>query len=225
MSSINFKCIGSGRVLAYLRNDLTKATRSLFIIGPWLDDYFAQAMTRAAPVNIEVRLLVRGKKNVDPVAWEHTQQAICIFRNHWIELKTRHLDLLHAKVICIDGEIVYVGSANWYQFSLEKSKEIVLRLPVREMANLKEELENLWELGIELDAMIEIPQANISQDRLNRVEPQKVGTGTNQEILDQLDALALQTLNENPTAWVKGKKVQKKTANWRPISSNDRKRF
>jgi len=224
MSSISFKCIGSGRILAYLRGDLDKATKSLLIIGPWLDDYFAQVMI-AAPANIDVRVLVRGRENVDPTGWQRTQHAISTFKSHWNDFQARYLDLLHAKVICIDDQIVYLGSANWYQFSLEKSKEIVLRLPINEMANLSEELESLWECGSDLNSLIEADHAGTSLDIPHHKEPNKMSPEVNQEIHDQLDALALKTLKENPTAWVKGKKSQKKTTNWGPASSRDRKRF
>lgn len=224
MSSINFKCIGSGRVLAYLRNDLAEANRSLLIIGPWLDDYFAQEITKVAHTNIDARVLVRGVENVEPAAWERTQQAVFTFRNHWKVFQARHLNLLHAKVICIDGKIAYLGSANWYRFSLEKSKEIVLRLPVSEMENLEEELETLWEYGTDLDAMIKIPPSSIQLGE-NAPTEQTSKPEKNQEIRDPLDALALKTLKENPTAWVKGKKPTKRATNWRPVSSNDRKRL
>ena len=225
MSSINSKCIGSGRVLAYLRNDLAKATRSILIIGPWLDDYFAQEIIRVAPENIEARVLVRGEKNVEPAAWERTQRAMFTFRNHWKVFQARQLGLVHAKVICIDGQIAYLGSANWYRFSLEKAKEIVLRLPVNEMENLEEELENLWECGSDLNLSIKTSQINIPRAGPISAEPEKIGPEICQEIHDPLDALALKTLRENPTAWVKGKKTQKKMSNWRPASSKDRKRF
>lgn len=225
MSSISSKCIGSGRVLAYLRNDLAKATRSILIIGPWLDDYFAQEIIRVAPENIEARVLVRGEKNVEPRAWIGTQQAIFTFRNHWKAFQARQLGLVHAKVICIDGQIAYLGSANWYRFSLEKAKEIVLRLPINEMENLEEELENLWECGTDLNLSIKTSETNIPRAGLTSAKPAIMGPEMSQEIHDPLDALALKTLRENPTAWIKGKKPQKKTSNWRPASSKDRKRL
>jgi phosphatidylserine/phosphatidylglycerophosphate/cardiolipin synthase-like enzyme len=225
MSSISSKCIGSGRVLAYLRNDLAKATRSILIIGPWLDDYFAQEIIRVAPENIEARVLVRGEKNVEPRAWIGTQQAMFTFRNHWKVFQARQLGLIHAKVICIDGQITYLGSANWYRFSLEKAKEIVLRLPINEMENLEEELENLWECGTDLNLSIKTSETNIPRAGLTSAKPAIMGPEMSQEIHDPLDALALKTLRENPTAWVKGKKPQKKTSNWRPASSKDRKRL
>ena len=225
MSSISSKCIGSGRVLAYLRNDLAKATRSILIIGPWLDDYFAQEIIRVAPENIETRVLIRDEKNVEPRAWIGTQQAMFTFRNHWKVFQARQLGLVHAKVICIDGQITYLGSANWYRFSLEKAKEIVLRLPINEMENLEEELENLWECGTDLNLSIKTSETNIPRAGLTSAKPAIMGPEMSQEIHDPLDALALKTLRENPTAWVKGKKPQKKTSNWRPASSKDRKRL
>ena len=98
MSSISSKCIGSGRVLAYLRNDLAKATRSLLIIGPWLDDYFAQAIIGVAPANIEARVLVRGKENVELAAWERTQRALFAFRHHWCQWRRKIVQLWRDKI-------------------------------------------------------------------------------------------------------------------------------
>jgi len=37
------------------------------------------------------------------------------------------LATLHAKVVIVDERILYCGSANWYRYSLEESREIVLR--------------------------------------------------------------------------------------------------
>jgi hypothetical protein len=118
-----------------------------------------------------------------------------------------------------------LGSANWYRFSLEKAKEIVLRLPINEMENLEEELENLWECGTDLNLSIKTSETNIPRAGLTSAKPAIMGPEMSQEIHDPLDALALKTLRENPTAWVKGKKPQKKTSNWRPASSKDRKRL
>jgi phosphatidylserine/phosphatidylglycerophosphate/cardiolipin synthase-like enzyme len=190
-----------------------------------LDDYFAQAVVRVAPADIKARVLVRGEENVEPAAWERTQQAMITFRNHWISFQGRHLDLLHAKVICIDGKIAYLGSANWYRFSLEKSKEIVLRLPMNEMEDLEEQMEELWECGIDLNILNKAPQTSIQREESTPAKPTALRHEMNQEIHDPLDALALKTLKENPTAWVKGKKPQKKPTNWRPVSSNNRKRL
>ncbi|MGD0951054.1 MAG: phospholipase D-like domain-containing protein [Methanotrichaceae archaeon] len=222
MSSINFKCIGPGKVLAYLRNDLPKATRSIFIVGPWLDDYFAREIIRAAPENIEVRVLVRGRENVEPAAWERTQLAMSTFKSHWKGLQARHLDLLHAKVICIDGLIAYVGSANWYYFSLERSQEIVLRLPLNDAENLDDELERLWEAGSSLEVLIETSQEVRQHDNLPPIIPSPRGPEAIQEIPDRLDVLAATVLRKNPKAWVVGKKFQKRT-NWRAVSRKNRK--
>jgi phosphatidylserine/phosphatidylglycerophosphate/cardiolipin synthase-like enzyme len=48
-------------------------------------------------------------------------------------------------VIVIDDEIGYCGSANWYRYSLEESREIVLRGPVASAQGLLDEVQLIWD--------------------------------------------------------------------------------
>jgi hypothetical protein len=68
MSSEKFKCVGPGEVLAFLRADLRRATKSLLIIGPWLDDYFAEQVIKPASRDLGVRVLVRPETEADALA-------------------------------------------------------------------------------------------------------------------------------------------------------------
>jgi phosphatidylserine/phosphatidylglycerophosphate/cardiolipin synthase-like enzyme len=64
----------------------------------------------------------------------------------------RVLRTLHAKLIIIDEDIAYCGSANWYRYSLETSQEVLLRGPVAEASGLLDLAEQLWQTAIPLAA-------------------------------------------------------------------------
>lgn len=188
MSSSSFTCIGSGSVLGYLRADLRKAKDTLSIVGPWLDDYFASEVVKVAPNNLSVTAIVRPEDQMTPEAWDRTQAALSAFSDHWTEFEARSLDKLHAKVLCIDGLISYVGSANWYKYSLEKSYEIVLRGPLEEINGLDAELESLWKRG-----------NGLKIQRLSDTKKLKVNKGIDHEVIDPL---AADVLRRHPNAWV-----------------------
>jgi hypothetical protein len=147
MSFANFKCVGRGEALAYIRADLRRATSSLLVIGPWLDDYFADQLVRVSSPTLLVRALVRSQSQVAPLAWKHTMAALGIFAERWERCECRSLDRLHAKCLKIDERIVYVGSANWYGYSLEESQEILLRGDLNSIDGRCAEFESLWDQG------------------------------------------------------------------------------
>ena len=192
MSSDNFTCIGPRDILAYVHGDLRAATRSVFLIGPWLDGYVAQKMVAVAPRTLNVRVLVRVEHHQDPIARNRTATALSIFAGHWTDFEARALERLHAKCLCIDGRIVYVGSANWYQYSLEQALEVVLRGPVEAIMGLDEVLEKLWGQGELLKVSGEVGETG------NQVAP-----GITYEVLDPL---ATEMLKQNPKAFVLGRK-------------------
>jgi hypothetical protein len=152
MSFENFKYVEPGEILAYVRADLRNAMESVLIIGPWLDDFFAEQVVAAAPKQLATRVLVRSKSEVDVLAWERTLAAISVFAAHWRSFESRYLERLHAKCVCIDGRTVYVGSANWYRYGLEKSLEVVIRGPAESIDGGIWKLESLWDQGNGLDS-------------------------------------------------------------------------
>jgi hypothetical protein len=198
MSSESFKCVGPGEVLAYLRADLRRATKSLFIIGPWLDDYFAEQVVKPASRDLDARVLVRSETEVDALAAERTRAALAIFAAHWATFESRHLTRLHAKCVCIDGRTVYVGSANWYRYSMENAVEIVVRGPVEAIEGGASQLESLWDRG---EVLAVAPRL----EKADEAEPPAVGI--NHEVLDPLAAEALKA---NPKAFVLGKKGRRR---------------
>jgi len=195
MSSENFTSVGSGKILARLRSDLRAATKSIFLLGPWIDDYVAEQIVLVANRELAVRILVRSERQVEPKVWERIAAALSTSADHWANFEARSLDRLHAKCLVIDERIAYVGSANWYRYSLEESLEIVLRVPLAAVAGLQQDCEQLWEQAEPL----EIPDAN----RVNTTSPP---TGITHEVLDPL---AASVLKDNPKAFILGKKPRR----------------
>ena len=192
MSLNGFTLIGPGKILAYLREDLSKASESLVIVGPWLDDYFAEQIVLVAPRDLNARAIVRDEHQMEPEVWYRTSAALSIFAGHWNDFKAKTQERLHAKFLCIDDKIVYIGSANWYRYSLEKSLEVVLRGPKKEIIGFDEELERLWRNAIDLKILHKDSESNKS-----------IAKGIDYEIIDPI---ALKVLKENPKAFVLRKK-------------------
>jgi phosphatidylserine/phosphatidylglycerophosphate/cardiolipin synthase-like enzyme len=192
MSPESFSCVGPGKVLAYVRADLRTAKQSLLLIGPWLDDYVAEQMSLVAPRSLAARVLVRSQRQVEPQVWERILAALSAFARHWSGFEARTLDRLHAKCLLIDERIAYVGSANWYRYSLEESLEIVLRGPVAEIAGFQQDCEALWEQAHPFE--VASNTANITAGP---------PTGITHEVLDPL---AAKVLKDNPKAFILGKK-------------------
>jgi phosphatidylserine/phosphatidylglycerophosphate/cardiolipin synthase-like enzyme len=99
---------------------------------------------------------------------------------------------LHAKCLKIDKHIVYVGSANWYRYSLEKSREILLRGDVNLIDGRCAELENLWDQGQE---------ANISRKTPAATAPETAGITH-----EVADPLAVEVLKKVPKSFILRKK-------------------
>jgi hypothetical protein len=171
-----------------LRGDLSTASKSIAIVGPWLDDYFAEQLASASSPNLSVRAIVRDETQMDPIAWNRTFAALSIFAGHWRDFKAKSLEKLHAKVLCIDDRIAYVGSANWYRYSLENSLEAVLKGPKDEVAGFDEVLDRLWRNGRDLTISGEICNAG-----------KLAAKGIDYEILDPI---AARILKEDPKAFI-----------------------
>jgi len=196
MASGNFTCVGPGKTLAYLRGDVRAASKSFFLVGPWLDSYVAEQIVLLAPRNLQARVLVRAERQVEPEVWVEIVKGFSRFAAHWNQFEVRTLERLHAKCALIDDRLCYVGSANWYRYSLETSLEIVLRGPIDLAPGLQQECEALWERAT--------PYSRPTQ-------PTPAGPNSKGITHEVLDPLAAQVLRENPKAFVLGKK------NHRPI--------
>jgi hypothetical protein len=179
-------------LLPTLRADLKRARRSLTIVCPWIDEYFATEVTKAVTAeSLDVHVLARPELAVDADVWEHMEAAFACFKDRFPNADIRTLDRLHAKTIVIDGEIGYVCSTNFYRYSLEQSRELGIRGPAKEMGELLGEVEKLINAGA-----------------AETTRPTKIaaaGPGIETEILDPI---AREILAKNPGAWVVGKRSE-----------------
>ncbi len=183
----NFKAIGAGKVLAYLRGDLQKPRKSLFIEGPWIDGYFVKEIISVLRKDISTRFLIRPEDSHDETTRIATLASLKAVQTHVDIFESRSPPTLHAKVIIIDNDIVYIGSTNWYRYSIEKALEITLRGILSTITNLQDILDEYWEEAepIHLEEVRTIPQGELPE--------------INHEILDPL---ARKVLEENPKAFV-----------------------
>lgn len=145
MPSTASRVLGRGSVLASLRTDLRGARSRVDVFGPWIDGWTAEQIVAALQPGIALRVLLRPRDGCEASFATHRHDACAVFAQRAAEV--RELAALHAKVIAIDGALAYVGSANWYRYSLEESLELVVRAPFTELAGLAEHLEVLWSQG------------------------------------------------------------------------------
>lgn len=144
MSSSSLRALGPGSVLGALRADLRRTTRDLLIVGPWVDDFFAEAVVASTPDAVRVRLLTRPREEMGDTFRPHANAAAERLRARRGG-QVRTLGNLHAKVIVLDEEVVYCGSANWYRYSLEHAAEIVVAGPVACVPGILDEVASLWD--------------------------------------------------------------------------------
>lgn len=185
MPSAILTTIGTGELLAHLRGDLRKAKRSLWIICPWIDSHFAAEVAKVTASSLSVRLAVRPKDAVDERAWSGIVVGVECLRRHFAALEVIGLERLHAKAIVIDERVAYLGSANFYRYSLEQSLELVVRGPANQFGNLVQRLSDFFEQGRSL-----------------KVDGKFVRT-TSDGIEEEIpDPIVQKILNENPKAWI-----------------------
>ncbi len=185
MSSETLQSIGPGKGLAYLRGALTNARRSLLIVGPWIDSFFATELVKASPDRLDVRVILRPENQVEDDVWEEMLAALRIFSEHWSHVEARTLERLHAKCLVIDNEIAFLGSMNWYRYSLESQCELLVRAPVQAIAGLPESIENLWEQAFAVEVAGKVGE--------NKA---KVSPGIERD-LEALDPLAREAMKQN----------------------------
>jgi hypothetical protein len=143
MRSSGWAVLGSGEILEPLREDLRAARSGVLVAGPWIDDYFIKHLITALPRGISLGVVTRP---LSATGAKFRQAA----RAGWSRLaerpstQLRTHDRLHAKVIILDRDMIYCGSANWYQYSLEGGCEVVLRGPLRDAPALERKMEEIW---------------------------------------------------------------------------------
>jgi phosphatidylserine/phosphatidylglycerophosphate/cardiolipin synthase-like enzyme len=195
---MNSKAYGKGNIVPYLRTEITKVKKELFIIGPWIDGFFIdEIINNLVDKSIHLKMLLRYEKE-EPEIQENTLACIKELQSKIPNSEFRNSNTIHAKMILIDNSICLLGSANWYQYSLEQVEEIVLKLEISEIKNLEQITQSYWESGkkITMDA-IPLPK-KIAQEK-NIPSPKSFDT----EILDEK---ARKALKENSKAFIIGRK-------------------
>lgn len=144
MQSSKWRALGTGEVLGFLRADLKRAKSGAWIVGPWIDGFFADFVLSILPKTAALHIVTRPPSGATPDFVAHAVAARACFDTRPNTL-VKLLPKLHAKVIVIDDEIGYCGSANWYRYSLVESREIVLRGPVAGTQGLLDEVQVIWD--------------------------------------------------------------------------------
>jgi hypothetical protein len=138
-----FKLLGKGELLAQIGASISDAESSIWVVGPWLDAYFMRKITDSLthpdlPLKFIVRMdkgLVNGK----------TLSALNLARQHLANFQARALENLHSKILVVDDEIFFLGSANWYWYSLKVSVEATIQGNTIHLPELLPEIERYWE--------------------------------------------------------------------------------
>lgn len=176
MPSSAWRPLGPGSVPGFLRTDLRAAEREVWIVGPWIDDYFADLVLGACKPEVALLVLTRT-----PGAGEERIRAGCRMLVGRTGCELRILETVHAKVIVIDERLVYCGSTNWYRYSLEEAPELTLRGEVAGVPAILDEVASLWERGSKPD------QASLS----GGPPTEGIAEGVREEILDPITAAKL----------------------------------
>lgn len=179
MPSNAWQTLGRGNILGHLRADLKRASSAVYIVGPWIDAYFAEMVRDALPAGTGLRVVARPPEGASASFAEHAIAARTCLEGR-PNTVVRLLANLHAKVVTIDEDIVYCGSANWYRYSLEESREIVLRGPLAAASGLWDELQVIWD-----QATAEPPL------KRPRAQSLSVSKGYTKEVIDPVAAAKL----------------------------------
>ncbi len=138
------KLLGKGEVLPFLQSSISQATASILIVGPWIDAYFVRKVMDSLPsLEIEVQFMVRIEEEVEIDS--KTRSALNLARKNIPKFQAKTLQNLHSKVIIIDNNIYYLGSANWYWYSLNESLEVTITGKISNLPELITEMNDYWE--------------------------------------------------------------------------------
>ena len=139
--SNKLKIFGQGKVLPYLRGDLAQAKESVAIIGPWIDIFFVKEVINSVKNDINLKFIVRlWEMDVD----KKTLYALKYAKENISDFEARSLPKLHTKAIVIDNRIIYMGSTNWYEYSLKKAVEMTIRGNMNELEGFDNLINDYW---------------------------------------------------------------------------------
>jgi len=144
------KLLGKGQLLPHLQMSISKASQRIWIVGPWLDAYFVgKVIDSISYPEIEVRFIVRIDD--DGIIDSKTLSALNLARKNIPNYHARSLLNLHSKALLIDKDVFYLGSTNWYWYSLHKSQEMTVTGKTIIIPELILELKDYWEKAIPLN--------------------------------------------------------------------------
>ena len=140
----DLKLLTPGQILPHLQMNISKATNSICIVGPWLDAYFTRKVIDSlAEPEIAVSFIIRIDK--DELIDAKTLSALNLASKNIKNFQARTLPNLHSKVILIDREIFYLGSTNWYWYSLHESLEVTVTGETSLIPGIITEIDSYWE--------------------------------------------------------------------------------
>lgn len=142
MNHGKLKLLTKGQILPHLKEMILNAEESIFIVGPWLDAYFTRIIVDSLPSKeVEVKFVVRVD---DGVIDTKTLSALNFARENLKNFQAKSLENLHSKVILIDREIFFLGSANWYWYSLNQGVEVTVNGDISLLPELLQEMDQYW---------------------------------------------------------------------------------
>lgn len=186
--------LGKNEVLAHLRADLRGAESRVQVVGPYIDSYFVHELLLCIGPSIEVEVTTRPLNDMADYFQSAAAEARAYFaalgeRLHFFEHPN-----VHAKVAVVDTRIAYVGSANFYRYSLHDAREVTVRGDLTSFSGLIEELGCIRRESRRL-ALTELGESRVAPD-----DEGKSG-GVDTEI-DIIDPIARQVLSRDPKAFV-----------------------
>lgn len=141
-SSKSLKLLTKSHLLTQLKETIHDTGENILIVGPWLDAYFTRIIVDSLPSKeIEVNFIVRID---DGVIDTKTLSALNFARQNLNNFQAKSLENLHSKVILVDGKIFFLGSANWYWYSLNEGVEMVIQGHTNQLPELIPKLERYW---------------------------------------------------------------------------------
>jgi phosphatidylserine/phosphatidylglycerophosphate/cardiolipin synthase-like enzyme len=141
--SSDIKLLIQDEILDDLLLSISKATKSIQIVGPWIDAYFVGKVIESLHDDtVDVSFVVRIDE--DNTIDSKTLSALNLARKNIKNFQAKCLKKLHTKLILIDHEIFYLGSANWYWYSLHESVEITVTGDIKLMPDLIQLMYNYW---------------------------------------------------------------------------------
>ncbi|NYB52394.1 MAG: hypothetical protein HVN35_07555 [Methanobacteriaceae archaeon] len=146
VSTNSLELLKKGELLPHLQQSICQAAKSIFIVGPWIDAYFVgKIIDSIEDENINLSFMVRMEE--DNSIDSRTLSALNLARKNSVNFQAKTLQNLHFKIILIDNDIFYMGSTNWYYYSLHKSLELTLTGKTSIIPKINSEMEYYWENG------------------------------------------------------------------------------